>query len=101
MYTSTEIARTAKQTRLGLNITQANLAMAAGTGIQFIKDLETGKPTCEIQKVLTVLHALGIKISLTSPIDDANQNMKSELESGNGTRAKRLPLRASRRKILP
>ena len=58
MYTSAYIAKIVKHTRLGLDITQENLAMAAGTGLSFIKDLEKGKPTCEVEKVLTVLSTL-------------------------------------------
>ena len=91
MYTSADIAKTVKQTRLGLDITQENLAMAAGTGLSFIKDLERGKPTCEMEKVLRVLSTLGIQVTLASPIDDARQNAKPERERAHGTRTRRLP----------
>ena len=98
MFTSREIAMVVKQTRLGLNITQANLAMAAGTGIGFIKDLEAGKPTCEIQKVLTVLQALGIKVTLTVPLgNNPDQNLNPSQERAHGKRARRLSLRTPRR----
>jgi hypothetical protein len=39
--------------------------MTAGTGLRFIIDLEKGKPTCHIEKVLSVVQALGIKIDLS------------------------------------
>ena len=90
MYTSADIAKIVKHTRLGLNITQANLAMAAGTGLSFIKDLEKGKPTCEVEKALTVLSTLGIKVTFTSPIDDANLKANAEPERMHGTRTRRL-----------
>lgn len=70
MCTSLDIAKLARATRIGLGLTQENLAMAAGTGLRFIKDLERGKPTCELEKTLAVLRALGIRIALTSPIND-------------------------------
>jgi hypothetical protein len=43
------------------------LALTSGTGLRFVIDLEKGKETCQIGKVLTVLHTLGIGITLTPP----------------------------------
>jgi hypothetical protein len=65
--------------------------MAAGTGLSFIKDLEKGKPTCEVEKVLTVLSTLGIQVTLTSPIEEAHQMANAERERAHGTRTRRLP----------
>jgi HTH-type transcriptional regulator/antitoxin HipB len=91
VYTSADIAKLVRHTRLGLDITQENLAMAAGTGLSFIKDLEKGKPTCEVEKVLTVLSTLGIQVTLTSPLDEANQKATAERERAHGTRTRCLP----------
>jgi HTH-type transcriptional regulator/antitoxin HipB len=66
-YTSTEIGDLVRATRRGLGVTQQSLALTAGTGLRFIIDLEKGKPTCELGKVLTVLQTLGIKMTLTPP----------------------------------
>jgi hypothetical protein len=41
--------------------------MTSGTGLRFIIDLEKGKPTCQLGKVLIVLQTLGIKIDLALP----------------------------------
>jgi hypothetical protein len=41
--------------------------MTSGTGLRFIIEMERGKPTCQLGKVLTVLHTLGIKIEFASP----------------------------------
>jgi hypothetical protein len=41
------------------------LALTSGTGLRFVIDLEKGKETCQIGKVLTVLQTLGIGIALT------------------------------------
>jgi hypothetical protein len=46
--------------------------MTSGTGLRFIIELEKGKPTCQLSKVLTVLNTLGITIKLTSPATDKN-----------------------------
>ena len=59
-----EIVRT---TRKRMRVTQADLALTSGTGLRFIIDLEKGKPTCQIGKVLTVLQTLGIEASLVPP----------------------------------
>ncbi len=47
----------AARKRLGL--TQPQLALAAGVGVRFVVELEAGKPTVRLGKVLSVLHALG------------------------------------------
>jgi len=48
-------------------VTQKDLALTAGTGYRFISELENGKPTCELEKVLRVLHTLGLKVDLAFP----------------------------------
>jgi len=40
--------------------------------LRFIIELEKGKPTCQLRKVLTVLNTLGITIKLTSPATGRN-----------------------------
>jgi len=66
-YTSVQIGDLIRRTRVGLGLTQESLALAAGTGLRFIIELEKGKPTCQLQKTLTVLNALGIQIDFTPP----------------------------------
>ena len=56
-----------RESRKRLGVTQRDLALASGTGLRFVIDLEKGKETCQIGKVLTVLHTLGIRIALTPP----------------------------------
>lgn len=53
-----------RKTRKHLGVTQKELALTSGTGIRFIIDLEKGKPTCQIEKVLKVLHTLAIRVDL-------------------------------------
>lgn len=64
--TTQDIGDKVRNSRQELGITQKDLALTAGTGIRFIIDLEKGKPTCEIGKVLQVLQILGIKCQLTA-----------------------------------
>ena len=56
-----------RQTRKAMGATQKDLALTSGTGLRFIIDLEKGKPTCQLGKVLTVLHTLGISMQLNAP----------------------------------
>ncbi len=66
-YTSEQIGKVVRQTRKVLGVTQKNLALTSGTGLRFIIDLEKGKPTCQLEKVLVVLHTLGISVRMTGP----------------------------------
>lgn len=61
------IGKIVSKTRKNLGVTQRDLALSSGTGLRFIIELEKGKPTCQLEKVLTVLHTLGIKIMLMPP----------------------------------
>lgn len=61
-----ELGATVRSTRKRLNVTQKELAMTSGTGLRFLIDLEKGKPTCQVAKVLQVLNALGLCVALTS-----------------------------------
>jgi y4mF family transcriptional regulator len=66
-YSAQEIGQIVRQSRKRLGVTQKDLALTSGTGLRFIIELEKGKETCQIGKVLTVLQTLGIGIALTPP----------------------------------
>lgn len=76
-YTTEQIGKLVRDTRKAVGVTQTDLALTSGTGQRFISDLEKGKPTCQLSKVLTVLQTLGIQIDLRSPVD-------IDVVSGNG-----------------
>jgi HTH-type transcriptional regulator / antitoxin HipB len=69
-----QIAELVKTTRKSLGVTQRDLAMTSGTGLRFIIELEKGKPTCQLRKVLTVLNTLGISMKLTPPVTDKGED---------------------------
>lgn len=64
-YSVKEIGEFIKARRRQLNVTQKDLAMTSNTGLRFIIDVEKGKSTCQIGKILTILQTLGIKIELS------------------------------------
>ena len=66
-YTPIQIGELARKARKTMSVTQKDLALTSGTGLRFIIDLEKGKPTCQLGKVLTVLQTLGITIELGLP----------------------------------
>ena len=66
-YTAKEIGEIVKRARKGIGATQKDLALTSGTGLRFIIELEQGKPTCQLEKTLTVLNTLGIRMELTPP----------------------------------
>jgi HTH-type transcriptional regulator / antitoxin HipB len=53
-----------RKTRKKLKLTQRDVALASGTGLRFISDLENGKATCRVGIVLKVLANLGIRIQV-------------------------------------
>ena len=58
-----------KNTRKEQHLTQSDLAIAANVGVRFLVDLENGKETAQIGKVINVCRALGITIDVKSPYE--------------------------------
>jgi len=65
---SESLGQFVRETRKAIGATQKDLALTSGTGLRFIIDLEKGKPTSQIGKILHVLQNLGVKVDLTSPV---------------------------------
>jgi len=61
----TEISTFLKYHRKKLNLTQEELADKAGVGIRFIREMEQGKQTLQLDKVNQVLSLFGFCISPT------------------------------------
>lgn len=76
-YTPAQLGEEIKRVRKQLKVTQKDIALTSGTGLRFIIELEQGKPTCQLGKVLSVLNTLGIYLQLKPPCTDLNQQ-KSE-----------------------
>ncbi len=70
MTTPSDIGATIKAARKAQGLRQDELAAAANVGVRFLIELEAGKETAQLGKTLTVLAALGIDVSLTSPAGD-------------------------------
>ena len=48
--------------RKAQSATQAEFASLCGVGVRFISDLENGKPTIQLDKVLHVMRCLGLEV---------------------------------------
>ena len=56
------MAAVVRRTRKSWGLTQVQLAGLAGVGPRFIVELESGKPTVALNKVVQVLAALGLRL---------------------------------------
>jgi y4mF family transcriptional regulator len=61
------MGRLIRDARRALGLTQPDLALSAGVGVRFLVDIEKGKPTAQIGKVMQVLAALGVEMALSLP----------------------------------
>ena len=59
------LGRLVRGQRKLLCLTQEELALHAGVGLAFLYELETGKRTVRIDKVLAVLEALGLSLTVS------------------------------------
>lgn len=64
MFASKDFGTAIRAARKAQGLRQDQLAGAAGVGVRFIVDLESGKPTAHLGKALTVAAALGLRVSL-------------------------------------
>ena len=60
--TSQELGALITQVRQSQALLQSDVAGLAGTGNCFIDDLERGKPTLQLQKVLDTLDLMGLEV---------------------------------------
>lgn len=60
-----ELGAIVRRARLAQGLRQDQLAAAAGVGLRFLVELERGKPTVRLVKVLAVLNALGCRLQVT------------------------------------
>ena len=65
VYTTADIGLLARTRRIALGMTQTQLADISGCGTRFISELENGKQTMQISKVLDMLHILGFDLSIS------------------------------------
>lgn len=66
VYNPVSLGGEIRKRRNGAALTQRQLAKKSGVGVRFLSELENGKGTAELAKVLQVLAALGVALTLES-----------------------------------
>lgn len=59
-----QLGRWVRHKRKELGVDQVRAAGLAGVGVRFLSELERGKPTVELGKVLQVIERLGLELHL-------------------------------------
>ena len=67
VVTAAELGRVVRARRRAQGLTQAELGELAVVGPRFVGELERGKPSIQLEKVLAVLAVLGIAVALEYP----------------------------------
>ena len=65
IHSAADLGAALRAQRKALGLTQADLALAAGVGLRFVVELEAGKPTVQMMRVLRVVDALGGTLQLS------------------------------------
>ena len=63
---TSKLAEIVRHERKRQKVSQIQLSQLANVGVRFVRDLEDGKETVRLDKVLAVLETLGIVIELSS-----------------------------------
>ena len=67
---ASQLAEIVRRERKQQKVSQIRLSQLADVGTRFVRDLEDGKETLRLDKVLAVLETLGIAVELSSAGDD-------------------------------
>ena len=71
LYSAADVGKLIFAERKRQKLSQLQLAGLANTGIRFISDVENGKGTVQLQKLLAVISALGLCMFVYSPWSDS------------------------------
>ncbi len=67
---ASQLAEIVRSERKRQKVSQIRLSQLANVGVRFVRDLEDGKETVRLDKVLAVLETLGIAVELSRMGDD-------------------------------
>ncbi len=67
--TAADLGKAVRKQRKADGLTLAEVAGLTNVGIRFLSELENGKPTVRLDKLLHVIGALGLQLHLTSRAD--------------------------------
>lgn len=67
--TAADLGQAIRKQRKADGLTLADVAGLTNVGVRFLSELENGKPTVRLDKLLRVTSALGLQLHLTSRAD--------------------------------
>ena len=67
---TSQLAEIVRRERKRQRVSQIRLSQLADVGVRFVRDLEDGKETVRLDKVLKVLETLGIAVELSCTGDE-------------------------------
>lgn len=67
IHSTDELGTIIRTERKALGLTQSDLAAACGLSLRFISELERGRASAGVGRVLHVLKMLGLEVVLKSP----------------------------------
>ena len=75
IHSSVELGAVIREQRKRLALKQLDLAGLGNTGNRFIVDLENGKPTVQLQKVLDLMDLLGLEVVVRTKASRSAQSL--------------------------
>jgi HTH-type transcriptional regulator/antitoxin HipB len=69
--TPRDVAAAVRGRRIGLGMSQADLARRAGVSRPWVSQVEAGKPTAQLSMVIRLLEALDLQIEIAEPGSEA------------------------------
>ena len=69
IHTAADLGQAIRAQRKSGGLTLAEAAGLTNVGVRFLSELENGKPTVRLDKVMRVVSALGLQLQLTSAAD--------------------------------
>ena len=67
IHSAVDLGHAVRAERKALGLTQSDLAAASGVSLRFISELERGRASAGVGRVLHVLNMLGLEVILESP----------------------------------
>ena len=77
--TSQDIGQLIRSQRKALGWGQDELARQIGTSRQWVIEIEKGKPRAELALVLRALNALGLSLSIATPVPDRDERIAARM----------------------
>ncbi len=74
IQTTVDLGKFIRERRKNDGLTLVEVAGLTNVGVRFLSELENGKPTVRLDKLLRVLGALGIQLHLVNPTSQPSRS---------------------------